>query len=86
LSATARIAPVDGRIATSAAACGTVATAESAAVCTDRSRVVRTAVPGVPGSVASVPALVAIVAPGLPVSRSLSARCRPETPSSSVPS
>ena len=81
LSATARIAPVDGRIATSAAACGTVATAVSAAVCTERSSVVRTALPACPGSSASTPAEVEIRAPGRPASCPFSARCRPETPS-----
>ena len=86
LSATARTAPVDGRIATSAVACGTVATAASAAVCTDRSSVVRTGVPAVPGSVASafVPALT--VAPGLPARVPFRARCSPDTPTWAVAS
>ncbi len=86
LSATARTAPVDGRTATRAAGFDTVATALSAAVCTARSSVVRTALPAWPGCSASTPVEVEIRSPGLPASRSLSARCRPERPSWSVPS
>ena len=86
MSATARIAPVDGRIATSAAGFGTVATALSAAVCTERSSVVRTALPACSGCSVSTPVEVVMRSPGLPVSRSFSARCRPETPSWSAPS
>ena len=63
LSATARIAPVEGRIATSAAGFGQVATALSAAVCTERSSVVATALPARPGCSVSTPVEVEIPAP-----------------------
>ena len=50
LFATASTSPVDGRTATRAAGVVAPATAASAACCTARSRVVRTGVPGAPGS------------------------------------
>src|SRR5262249_38559991 len=87
LLATARISPVDGRTATIAPRCDTVASACSAAACTARSSVSRTGVPGRPAArnsrVTGLPAASTIESSvvAVPVSWSFNTRCSPDTPS-----